>query len=195
LSSRPFPLRHGTGKSYTLPKVGVPENVDGNAERVSIPKGYGKGLISVDTVSIADFNANPDAYLKNADGSYKYDVLYFGAWDAFASQDLSAVAETKTDAFIKTGRGVLFGHDTMVDNDTISMPNFFKLAHYCDIQTIPHYTVLGSSQIKVSKKGLLTNYPWTIGGRGHGSECSDVPFQPACFRGCLDDVSAAVHLP
>jgi hypothetical protein len=153
------------GKSYTLPKsaslkmwMETPNEYDF--------KGYGKGLISVDTVSIADFNANPDAYLKNADGSYKYDVLYFGAWDAFASQDLSATAESKTDAFIKTGRGVLFGHDTMVDNDGISMPNFFKLAHYCDIQTIPHYTVLGSSQIKVSKKGLLTNYPWKIGDVG-----------------------------
>ncbi len=153
------------GKSYTLPKsaslkmwMETPNTYD--------PKGYGKGLISVDTVSTSDFNANPDAYLKNADGSYKYDVLYFGAWDAFASQDLSAAAETKTDAFIKTGRGVLFGHDTMVDNDTISMPNFFKLAHYCDVQTIPHYTVLGSSQIKVSKKGLLTNYPWKIGDVG-----------------------------
>ncbi|WP_444642295.1 DUF5057 domain-containing protein [Caproiciproducens sp. R1] len=153
------------GKSYTLPKsaslkmwMETPNEYDS--------KGYGKGLISVDTVSISDFNANPDAYLKNADGSYKYDVLYFGAWDAFASQDLSAAAESKTDAFIKTGRGVLFGHDTMVDNDGISMPNFFKLAHYCDIQTIPHYTVLGSSQIKVSKKGLLTNYPWKIGDVG-----------------------------
>jgi hypothetical protein len=97
---------------------------------------------------------------------HKYDTLYFGAWDAFASEDLSATAETATDAFIKTGRGVLFGHDTMVDNDTISMPNFFKLAHYCDIQTISHYTVLGNTQIKVFKKGLLTNYPWQIGDVG-----------------------------
>lgn len=153
------------GKSYTLPKsaslkmwMETPNEYDS--------KGYGKGLISVDTVSISDFNANPDAYLKNTDGTYKYDVLYFGAWDAFASQDLTTAAESKTDAFIKTGRGVLFGHDTMVDNDQISMPNFFKLAHYCDIQTIPHYTVLGSSQIKVFKKGLLTNYPWKIGDVG-----------------------------
>ena len=56
------------------------------------------------------------------------------------NQRKSHAPACKTDAFIKTGRGVLFGHDTMVDNDGISMPNFFKLAHYCDIQTIPHYT-------------------------------------------------------
>ncbi len=153
------------GKSYTLPKsaslkmwMETPNGYDS--------KGYGKGLISVDTVSISDFNANPDAYLINANGSYKYDVLYFGAWDSNGSQDLSAAAESKTDAFIKTGRGVLFGHDTMVENDGISMPNFFKLAHYCNIQTIPKYTILGGTQIKVSKKGLLTNYPWKIGDVG-----------------------------
>ncbi|QAT48609.1 DUF5057 domain-containing protein [Caproiciproducens sp. NJN-50] len=153
------------GKSYTLPKsaslkmwMETPNEYDS--------KGYGKGLISVDAVSISDFNASPDAYLKNADGSYKYDVLYFGAWDSNGSQDLSVTAESKTDAFIKTGRGVLFGHDTMVSNDRISMPNFYKLAHYCNIQTIPKYTVLGGTQIKVAKKGLLTNYPWKIGDVG-----------------------------
>jgi hypothetical protein len=153
------------GKSYTLPKsaslkmwMEMPNEYDS--------KGYGKGLISVDTVSISDFNANPDAYLRNTDGNYKYDVLHFGAWDSNGYQDLSSTAETKTDAFIKTGRGVLLGHDTMVNNNRISKTNFFKLAHYCDIQTIPNYTVLGSSQIKVSKKGLLTNYPWKIGDVG-----------------------------
>jgi hypothetical protein len=54
----------------------------------------------------------------------------------------------------------------MVDNDQISMPNFFKLAHYCNIQTIPKYTILGGTQIEVAKKGLLTNYPWKIGDVG-----------------------------
>ena len=153
------------GKSYTLPKsASLKMWMETPNEYNS--KGYGKGLISVDTVSILDFNANPDAYLKNADGSYKYDVLYFGAWDSNGNQDLSATAENKTDAFIKTGRGVLFGHDTMVSNDVISMPNFFNLAHYCNIQTIPKYTVLGVAQIKVAKKGLLTNYPWKIGDVG-----------------------------
>ena len=154
-----------TGQNYTLPKsaslkmwMETPNQYDS--------KGYGKGLISVDTVSITSYNANPNAYLKNSGGSYKYDTLYFGAWDAFASEDLSAAAETATDTFIKTGRGVLFGHDTMVDNSGISMPNFFKLAHYCDIQTISNYTVLGNTQIKVLKKGLLTNYPWQIGDVG-----------------------------
>lgn len=153
------------GKSYALPKSASLKMWMETPNPYN-SKGYGKGLISVDTVSISEFNANPDVYLKSADGSYKYDVLYFGAWDSNGNQDLSVTAENKTDAFIKTGRGVLFGHDTMVDNDGISMPNFFKLAHYCNIQTIPKYTVLGGTQIKVAKKGLLTNYPWKIGDVG-----------------------------
>ncbi|WP_283608491.1 DUF5057 domain-containing protein [Faecalispora anaeroviscerum] len=129
-------------------------------------KGYGEGLISVDAVSISLFNVTPDSYLKNQDGTYKYDVLYFGAWDANNFQDLSNTAQIKVDTFIKTGRGVLFGHDTMVLNDTIAMPNFFNLAHYVNIETISKYTVLGGTQINVSKKGLLTNYPWKIGEPG-----------------------------
>lgn len=129
-------------------------------------KGYGKGLISVDAVSMSLFNVTPDSYLKNTDGTYKYDALYFGAWDANAGQDLSNTAQIKVDAFIKTGRGVLFGHDTMVSNDIIAMPNFFKLAHYVNIETISKYTTLGGAQIAVFKKGLLTNYPWKIGELG-----------------------------
>jgi hypothetical protein len=142
-------------KSYTLPKSASLKMWMKTPNECN-SKGYGKGLISVDTVSISDFNTNPDASLKDADGSYKYDVLYFGAWDSNGNQDLSATAESRTDAFIKTGRGVLFGHDTMVSNDRISMPNFFKLSHYCDIQTIPHYTVLGSAEA-TGQNGQGTN--------------------------------------
>jgi hypothetical protein len=153
------------GQNYTLPQSAAlkmwMETPNGNN-----PKGYGQGLISVDTVSISNFNLNPDSYLKNSNGTYKYDVLYFGAWDSNNNQDLSAAAETSTDFFVRTGRGVCFGHDTLVSNNTIAMPNFFKLAHYVNIETIYNYTTLGSTQIAVSKKGLLTNYPWMIGDTG-----------------------------
>ena len=150
------------GQHYTLPKsaslkmwMEAPNEYD--------PKGYGKGLISVDAVSVTSFNANPNSYLKDSNGTYKYDVIYFGAWDAFAREDLSVAADTSTEAFIQTGQGVLFGHDTLIDNNGIALPNFFKLAGFCKIQTLPKYTVLGGAQVQVTKKGLLTNYPWQIG--------------------------------
>jgi len=153
------------GQNYTLPQSAALKMWMETPNEYN-SKGYGQGLISVDAVSITSFNANPNSYLMNSNGTYKYDVLYFGAWDSNNVQDLSAVAEASTDAFIRTGRGVCFGHDTLVSNDAIAMPNFFKLAHYVNIETIPHYTTLGGTQITVTKKGLLTNYPWLIGDVG-----------------------------
>lgn len=154
-----------TGQSCTLPKsaslkmwMETPNQYDS--------RGYGKGLISVDTVSISSFNANPGIYLKSNSGAYQYDVLYFGAWDSNNGQDISEAAESSIDAYIRTGRGILFGHDTLVNNDAITMPIFFRLAQYIKIETIPHYTTIGSSSITVVKRGLLTNYPWVIGDIG-----------------------------
>ena len=40
--------------------------------------GYGKGLISVDEVSMNNFNSNPASYLKDSNGNWKYDVIYQG---------------------------------------------------------------------------------------------------------------------
>lgn len=172
------------GQTYTLPKsaslkmwMEQPNSDD--------PKGYGKGLISVDAVSITDFNSNPSAYLKNSDGSWKYDVVYFGAWDNNNGFDLSASAENMVETFIQNGRGILLGHDTIAH--AVSLPynatpfeqNFQKLAQYLNIQEVPSqyngmappqlpntYQTWGSTKVTISKKGLLTNYPWQIGDVG-----------------------------
>ncbi|MBE0069875.1 Ig domain-containing protein [Thermoanaerobacterium thermosaccharolyticum] len=172
------------GQTYTLPKsaslkmwMEQPNSDD--------PKGYGKGLISVDAVSITDFNNNPTAYLKNSNGSWKYDVIYFGAWDNNNGFDLSASAENMVETFIQNGRGILLGHDTIAHG--VSLPynatpfeqNFQKLAQYLNIQEVPSqyngmappqlpntYQTWGSTKVTISKKGLLTNYPWQIGDVG-----------------------------
>ena len=67
--------------------------------------GYGKGIITVDYVSITDFNSRPDTYLKGSDGNYKYDVIFFGTWDVNGGSDLSATSASATERFIKSGRG------------------------------------------------------------------------------------------
>ena len=82
---------------------------------------YGKGLISVDSVKLGTFNKNPVTYLKNADGSYKYDVIMFGSWDYNGTPgsggDISYNASLEVEKFIQSGRGVLFGHDTIVTTE------------------------------------------------------------------------------
>lgn len=43
--------------------------------------GYGKGIIQVDSVKINQFNGNPQGYLQDGQGNWKYDVIFFGTWE------------------------------------------------------------------------------------------------------------------
>ena len=138
-------------------------------------KGYGKGIISVDTVLIDDFNSNPDSYLKNSDGSYKYDVIMFGTLDNNGTKDLSTLSLESTKLFIESGRGVLFGHDTVTQWG--KRANFSKLEDYINVKTygfnattdwsapeqIWNVPWSGGTEVSITKKGILTNYPWNIG--------------------------------
>jgi len=126
-------------------------------------KGWGKGLIDVDIVSLLDFNNSPDSYLKT-NGSYDYDVVVFGTWDCngdcSSGGDTSAAAAASIETFIKTGRGVLLGHDTLHKNH----PNFNSLVSYFNVTL--DTTGIGYTELEITKKGLLTNYPWYIGDIG-----------------------------
>lgn len=133
------------------------------------PKGYGKGQISVDPVSILDFNANPNAYLKDANGNFKYDVLFFGASDGYGSgdntDDLTADSRLAVAAFTNTGRGLLLGHDTATRR--FDHPQFSLLGDaYVNMIIDKDIPTIGDTRLTVKKKGLLTNYPWAIGDVG-----------------------------
>ena len=52
---------------------------EGQLKKWMETNGYGKGIIKVDSVYIDTFNSNPNAYLKDSSGNWKYNVLYFGA--------------------------------------------------------------------------------------------------------------------
>ena len=142
------------------------------------PKGYGKGLISVDSVLIDNYNANPESYLKNSDGTYKYDVIMFGTLDGNGGKDLSTLSLEATKSFIDTGRGVLFGHDTVSQWQNRS--NFPKLEEYIKVKTYGFKGTVtstnitkmwnmpwsGGTEVSITKKGSLINYPWEIGDIG-----------------------------
>lgn len=141
--------------------LNVYPDVGNNLKTWMETNGYGKGLISVDEVSIDNFNADPTNYLKDSNGNWKYDVIYEGAWDDNNGKDLSANAEQAVEEFIKAGRGYLGGHDTFLDYSA----NRNKLSSYLNI--IPNVSSwYGNTSVKINKKGLLTNYPWQIGDVG-----------------------------
>lgn len=150
------------GKQYTIPKSASLKQwmEEANSEE---PKGYGKGLISVDIVSLPEFNANPDSYLK-ANGEYQYDVIMFGSWDfngkTGSSGDLSKISAQATREFINAGRGVLFGHDTI--SIQIYHENFISLADLAKQTVSRSIPRVGSSTVKVVKKGYITKYPYDI---------------------------------
>lgn len=131
--------------------------------------GYGKGIIYVDSVYIDVFNNDPSGWLKLGD-NWNYDVIFFGASDANAGKNISLKAVNVTKEFIKSGRGCIMGHDTIGykwGNDGFNMlREYFGLkigkwdkSSHGDYPNQWGYT---SSKINITKKELVTSYPWNL---------------------------------
>jgi len=119
--------------------------------------GAGMGLITVDKVSMTNFNNNPDSYLKRG-GEYYYDVIMFGSWDNNgADSDVpNAAAVTAITAFWNSGRGVLFGHDTLMGRKA----TFNSLAYMANINAAPaSANNVGNTRVTVINNGFLLKYP------------------------------------
>lgn len=123
----------------------------------------GLGLIKVTSISMATYNSNPKGALINAKGDYTYDVLMFGTWDSNNSRDLNATSRDETKKFMDSGRGVLFGHDTIWS----ALTNFDTFKTYLGITTYSTGTNnpwkkelrMGSSKVVVTNNGYLMKYP------------------------------------
>lgn len=164
---------------YSIKVLNVYPNVGNNLKGWMQLNGMGSPLVdgtqynmTVDEVAISYFNVNPSTYL-GIPGNWKYDVVYFGGYDSNNNYDISSAAYTLTEQFIKSGGGVLLGHDTAAFNNT-----YFKYlgTKYLDLQIIsetyvsttsPDYIPrYGNTKVKVARKGLLTNYPYSLGDVG-----------------------------
>lgn len=129
--------------------------------------GYGKGIIQVDSVSIDQFNKNPQGYLQDSQGNWKYDVLFFGTWDSNNGKDLTSQSSSWTRKFIEAGRGVIFGHDTIDRNKACYHPNFSALDYYAGVQARDVKQFTAQQRVKVVKTGLFTTYPNYLGTSGY----------------------------
>ncbi|MFL1673421.1 DUF5057 domain-containing protein [Paenibacillus dendritiformis] len=138
-------------------------------------------LLRITDVSQANFNADPDAYLKNSEGKYVFDVVIIGVADLNGSVSTSDAAVAAIEDFIKTGRGMLFGHDTIIDrtnsnvgtgleNITSSTANrgegwqYTKLRHYAGIIANSNVARLAhqTTRALVVRDGFLLKYPNVI---------------------------------
>ncbi len=122
----------------------------------------GMGLFDIDSVHINNFNSNPETYLLDENGSWKYDVLFFGSSDCNSFIDLNESSYNCVQSYIDSGRGVLFGHDTLTLN--FGHQYFCKFADQLGMLVKNDTTVNATSSVSVVNIGTLTNFPWTIRG-------------------------------
>lgn len=68
--------------------------------------------VTLNTISANSFNIDPDQYLKDAEGNYRNDSVYWGTC-YYSEPDLSGKAYYALKNFIGNGYGFGIGHDTM----------------------------------------------------------------------------------
>lgn len=159
----------------TMNEAGVVTSFDNYGRDIT----SGRQLIDVTPVTYGDFSANPDGYLKDANGNYKYDVIAFGTWDGNNYIDLSQAGADAAAKFIESGRGVFFGHDTLYHGTSpIAFETLRKYLNITYKDTDQYSGEIGSefgrgaiewdrySKVKITSNSPLTTYPWNIGGVG-----------------------------
>ena len=130
----------------------------------------GEQLFTIDSVYWDTFMANPEAYMKNTDGSWKYDGIYFGAIDANNNyKDLSDASMPLLLDFVNEGYAVVEGHDIPYANTENSYKFFTRFFGYDGLR---HNNDPRSTNIAVadnsgtgapgssSDGNKLTNYPY-----------------------------------
>ena len=126
---------------------------------------YGKGLIHVAPVYIKDFNKDPDYYLIDDKGDWKYDVVIFGFADCNGGEDLNLLSRDAIEQYMKQGGSVIFGHDTIIEYSG-GHPYFRSLAKYVNIENYKPWSWVGKNKVIISRKGIFTTYPYDIGEEG-----------------------------
>ncbi len=123
----------------------------------------GNQIITVDAVSMDDFNNNPYGYLKE-NGEWKYNVLVFGFADSNQGSD-GIERDLKNDSvveavrvYLNNGGSAIFGHDTIVARHTY----FNKLRGFVNMDTDGDLGWDPRTDLTIQKHGIFTQYPHNI---------------------------------
>ncbi|MBO6166231.1 MAG: hypothetical protein J6O17_07705, partial [Eubacterium sp.] len=124
-----------------------------------------KGVLDISRVDFGSFNHDPDAYLLDENGNYIYDVLMIGSSDCNGGYDLSLDAYNAMRGFLNSGRGVLFGHDSVVDNTAQTHYYLARLGE--EYLGFSYFNSNGGGDgyyVNVVNHGVLTSFPWKLTG-------------------------------
>ncbi|EGO6609435.1 hypothetical protein GWG83_002506 [Enterococcus faecalis] len=134
----------------------------------------GNELIEVTPVANDDFNVNPEKYLKDSSGEWKYNVITLGTWDRNGHAKVEKKAANCIMDFINDGGGVLFGHDTIAADNSVAMAENEFMEPFADKLGITYgfnYTGsisqdqkywTGSDEIQLVNDGYLMKYPFEM---------------------------------
>lgn len=149
------------GNTYTLPSTAQCKRWMEEPNDES-PKGYGQGLINIDCVDIDDFNLNPNSYLKDGSGNYKYDTVYLGAWDSNNGKVYSEIAVTAIKNLVASGKGYIGGHDTLayLAGTVNTLESTLGIIDYAT------GAWFSGTEITVEKSGFVSSFPWNLGDCG-----------------------------
>ncbi|HDJ1466695.1 TPA: DUF5011 domain-containing protein [Clostridioides difficile] len=119
----------------------------------------GQELIDIDTVSNGDFNNNPDFYLKDENGEYKYDVIACGfdnitTFTSLPEKSVLAINDAK-----KNNVGVLLGHHYIGE----SIGNFPKYSEEYFMNKYKNTDEVCSYEVELDKSHESLNYPNKLG--------------------------------
>lgn len=102
-----------------------------------------------------------DAFMEHPEIAWNYDVIVLGFSDSFGKRDLNEESAEVLKQCILSGKGVLFGHDTL--SSYYPRPNLCSLAKYVNIKTTgsPEYKI--ASEAFLARQGGIINYPYKVG--------------------------------
>ena len=127
-------------------------------------------------MSVKEFEANPSVI-------WNYDVMMHGTWDTNAGNVLNDNAINEISRYIDAGKGVLAGHDTI----GYKMGTTLGLSKLADKFNIKRGIWQGvnangydynkswgymSTKVKLTKKGFLTQFPWSLGAIRNYFKCT-----------------------
>lgn len=115
-------------------------------------------LLKIRSISLSNYNENPDNYLKNTKNDYQYDVIFFSSITGSNGEDLSEDAGIATKSFFDTGRGLLFGNDIVVEKNPVFYAYFSTMLGINSQET----AAIGSNEVKLINNDYLMKYPYEI---------------------------------
>ncbi|HEK4907876.1 TPA: DUF5011 domain-containing protein [Clostridioides difficile] len=119
----------------------------------------GQGLIDIDTVSNSDFNSNPNFYLKNENGKYKYDVIACGFANITTATSLPMESVLAINEAKNNNIGVLLGHHYIGEG----IGNFPKFSEEYFMNKYKNTDEICSYEVEINKSHEALNYPNRLG--------------------------------